>query len=196
MDEHPKTQARVVAEAARLFNQLGYTIASLDMIERELHVHSLPGDPFANGESLARAAFDFAAEASDRLLEEAVAGEASTPDQLEALVTAFRRFVEDPPVEGGSPVFHAAVQSHQAFPFLEVRARDIVSGWRHRVRRIVRRGIKLGEIRPSARPEQVASIVVGTMEGAIFLYRIYDDTSHLDRSVEYLRRYFTEEVFA
>lgn len=196
MPDHPETQAQVIAEAARLFNQLGYTVASLDVVERELRVHSLPGDPFAVGEQLARAAFDFAAEASDRVLQEAVEAESTAVGQLQALIEAFRRFVEDPPVDGGSPVFHAAVQSHQAFSFLEDRAREIVNGWRHNVRRIVRRGIKLGEIRPSARPEQVASIIVGTMEGAIFLHRIYDDTSHLDRSVEYLRRYLDEDVFA
>lgn len=196
MKEAPKIDARVIAEAARLFNQLGYTVSSLDMIERELRVRSILGGAVIDGEQLAQAAFDFAASASDRILQEAVEGEETTVGQLEALIGAFRRFVEDPPVEGGSPVIHAAVQSHHAFPFIEDRAREIVNGWRHRVRRIVREGIKLGEIRPSARPEEVASIIVGTMEGAIFLHRIYDDITHLGRSVEYLRRYLSEEVYA
>ncbi len=195
MPKNPVIRTQVVAEAARLFNRLGYTVSSLNIIERELRMQS-PDDQFVSGEELARAAFDFAADVSDAILREAVEGETTTVGQLGALIEAFRRFAEDPPVEGGSPVFHAAVQSHQAFPFLQDRARDIVNGWRQRVRRIVRRGIKLGEIRPSARPEQVASIVVGTMEGAIFLHRIYNDTSHLDRSVGYLRRYLTIEVYA
>lgn len=192
----PNDQAHVIAEAARLFNQLGYTISSLDMVERELRVGLTSEDSFFGGEELARAAFDFAVEASDGVILRAVEGETTMVGQLNALIGAFRRFVENPPVEGGSPVFHAAVQSHQAFPFIEDRARSVVNGWRHQVRRIIRTGIKLGEIRPSADPEQVASIVVGTLEGAIFLHRIYDDTSHLDRSIEYLHRYLEEEVYA
>lgn len=184
----------LIAEAARLFNQWGYATSTVDTIQRELGLESRSEPPYNDGEALARAAFEYAAEASERILDAAVEGEASGIDRLLALILAFRRFVEDPPVDGGSPVFHAAVRSHQAFPFMEERARDIITGWRRRVRRIVRAGIKSGEIRPSARPEHVASIIVGTMEGAIFLHRIYNDTSHLDRSVHYLVRFIDQEV--
>lgn len=196
MEESHETTTLLVAEAARLFNQFGYAASSLDLVRRELRLNSFSDHAFGDGERLARAAFDYAAAAADSILEDAVNAETTTTGRLEALVGAFRRFVEDPPVAGGSPVFHAAVQSTHAFPFLEERAREIVNGWRHHVRRIVREGIRLGEIKPSAQPEHVASVIVGTMEGAIFLHRIYNDATHLDRSELYLNRFLEQEVRA
>ncbi|MEX0601594.1 MAG: hypothetical protein WD205_13175, partial [Rhodothermales bacterium] len=102
MEESHETTDHLVAEAARLFNQFGYAASSLDLVRRELRLSSFPENALGDGERLARAAFDYAAEASDRILEEAVHAEMTTTDQLEALIGAFRRFVEDPPVAGGS----------------------------------------------------------------------------------------------
>ena len=194
--ERQRNPTRAVAEAARLFNLLGYTVTSLDIVERELRVRWEQMDPSPGGEQLAREAFDFSAAASDRLLRTAVEAEETGPGKLDAFVTAFRSAMERPPVEGGSPALFAALPSFEALPFLEARVRAVVDGWRHHVRRIIRLGIRRGEFRPSALPEQVASIVVGTMEGAMFLHRLYGDASHVDRSIAYLHRYFESEVLA
>lgn len=196
MEQQDDTRLEVVIEAARLFNHFGYDVTSLDVVERELRVRAFSdsADLLDDREALAMAAFDYAVEQTNGMLYEAAAAAADSVDQLSAIIEAFRLFVENPPVEGGCPVFDAALQSASALPFLEERARNAVSEWRRRVRQIVRRGIQLGEIHPAADAEEVASIIVGTMEGAIFLHRIYNDSSHLDRSVAYLERYLDETV--
>lgn len=180
--------ATLVEEAARLFSQFGYAVSSVDLVEHKLRV----GD----GERLAEAAFDLAVERLDGVLYEAIDAECHAADQLTAVVRVFRDFAVDPPVAGGCPVFSATAASGTVLPFFQGRARDVVSGWRRHVRKIVRRGIKMGEIHPAADAEEVASIIIGTMEGAIFLYRIYGDPSHLDRAVDYLDRYLIERVRA
>lgn len=198
MEQHDESPHAVIIEAARLFNHFGYDVTSLDVVERELRVRAAPDaaldELLRDREALAMAAFDYCVEQTNVLLFDAAAAATDAVDQLYAMIAAFRLFVEHPSVQGGCPVFDAALQSNSALPFLEERARGAVSGWRRRVRQIVRRGIKVGEVHPAADAEEVASIIVGTMEGAIFLHRIYHDSSHLDRSVAYLGRYLEETV--
>lgn len=196
MEQNDDGHREVVIEAARLFNQFGYDVTSLDVVERELRVRiptAAAGLP-RNREQLAMEAFDYAVEQANLLIFAGIDEGAHAVDQLFAVIRAFRIFVESPSVEGGCPVFDVSLQSAGALPFLEDRARRAVSEWRRCVRQIVRRGIKTGQVHPAADSEEVASIIVGTMEGAIFLHRIYNDTSHLDRSVAYLERYLDETV--
>lgn len=198
MEYDDETRSAVVIEAARLFNQFGYDVASLDIVERELRFRA-PSDPLTDDllrdrEALAMTAFDYAVEQTNTRLYAGVNDETDAVDQLLAIVQAFRALVESPSSEGGCPVFDAALHSASALPFLEDMARSAVSEWRRRVRHIVRRGIQVGDVHPAADAEEVASIIVGTMEGAIFLYRIYNDASHLDRSVAYLAHYLDETV--
>ncbi len=196
MEHSDDSRRDVVIEAARLFNHFGYDVTSLDVVERELRVR-IPDTTerlLQDREALAVEAFDYAVEQTNLLLYAAIDDDTHAVDQLLAIIQGFRVFVESPPIEGGCPVFDAALQSASALPFLEARARRAVSEWRRCVRRIVRRGIKIGQVHPAADAEEVASIIVGTMEGAIFLHRIYNDASHMDRSVAYLERYLEETV--
>ena len=189
---------QVVIEAARLFNQFGYAVTALDVVERELRVRIAAVNSIdrllQDREALAAEAFDYAVERANALLYGSLEVDMHAVDQLLVIVRAFRTFVEQPPGEGGCPVFDVALQAPSALPFVEERARNALSDWRRRLRRIVRSGIKLGEVHPAADAEEVASVLIGSMEGAIFLHRIYKDAAHLDRSIAYLERYLDETV--
>ncbi len=107
-------QLEVVIEAARLFNHFGYDVASLDLVERELRVRASADaqarDLLNDREALAAAAFDYAVEQTNSMLYAAADGADHSVDQLSAIIAAFRSFVENPPVEGGCPIFTAALQ--------------------------------------------------------------------------------------
>jgi hypothetical protein len=79
-----------------------------------------------------------------------------------------------------------------ALPFVRSSAQQAVNRWRHRIRRLVRTGIKNGEIFPGVDPEEVSSIFLSTLEGAAVMYHLYDDASHLDRAQKHLRAYVGE----
>ena len=55
------------------------------------------------------------------------------------------------------------------------------------VRRIISKGIERGEVRPSVDVETWTSVMIATLEGAVMLSRLYQDTVHMRRAVEYIR---------
>ncbi len=191
MERTQQIRARVVEEAARLFNRYGYATASLDLVVRELRLRDVP-DFFDDVETLAKAAFDYGVERSDRVLDEAVLAHEGPLDQLAGLVGGFRGLVEYPPDHGGCPVFCVSPNAPGAFSFVRASAQEAISRWRHRIRRLVREGIKLGVVHPGVDPEEVSSIFLSTLEGAVVMYLLYDDASHLDRAQRHLSSYLAE----
>ena len=182
---------RIVREAARLFSRYGYATTSVDLVVRELRL-STSTDYFDDLETLAKAAFEYGIERSDRLLDAAVCGHKGTVDRLAGLVCGFRALVDNPPDEGLCPVFSFSPSVAGALPFVRSSAQQAVSRWRHRIRQLLRTGIKNGEILPGVDPEEVSSIFLSTLEGAAVMYHLYDDASHLDRAQKHLYAYIDE----
>ncbi len=191
MERIEEIRLRVVQEAARLYNQYGYALASLDLVARELRIRDLP-DYYEDQEVLAMAAFDYGVAHAERVLDEAVHLQEGSLNQLAALLGGFRGLVEYPPNECGCPVFNVSPHLAGSLPFLRSRTQDAISGWRHRIRRIVRYGLRDGEIHPGIDPEEVASIFLSTIEGAVAMYLLYEDGSHLDRAQAHLSAYLSE----
>ena len=191
MERTEQVRSRVVQEAAKLYNQYGYALASLDLVARELRVRDIP-EFFEDQETLAMAAFDYGVERAARVLDEAIHAQEGWLNQLAGLVGGFRGLVEYPPSDGGCPVFNVSPHLAGALPFLRARTQNAISGWRHRIRRIVRYGLRDGEIHPGVDPEEVASVFLSTLEGAVAMYLLYEDESHLDRAQAHLSAYLSE----
>lgn len=191
MPQTLQIQPRVVREAARLFSRYGYVTTSFDHVVRELRLYGAP-EGVDDIEALAKAAFDYGVERADRALDEAVWAHQGALNQLAGLIGGFRSLVEYPASDGGCPIFRASPHVPGALPFLRSSAQEAVSSWRHRIRRLVRTGIKHGEIHPGVDPEEVSSIFLSTVEGAVVMYLLYDDPSHLDRAQRHLTTYLTE----
>jgi hypothetical protein len=43
-------------------------------------------------------------------------------------------------------------------------------------------------------PDELATFLIATLEGAIMLSKLYNDTTHMNRSVEYLETYLEMNV--
>lgn len=188
MTRTDQLRTRVVEEAAGLFNRYGYAVTSVDLVLRELRVRKLPA-VFEDAEILAKAAFDYDLECADRVLDQATLEHDNPVDQLAGLIRGFRSLVERPSRHGVCPVFCASAHTRGAFSFVRTSTQDAVRRWRHRIRRLIREGIKLGMIAPSADPEELSSVILATLEGAAAMYLLYDDPSHLDRAEGHLAEY-------
>jgi hypothetical protein len=57
------------------------------------------------------------------------------------------------------------------------------------VERIVAKGTERGELRANTDPAAVATLLTATLEGAIMLSKLYDDTSYMLRAVQHLNWY-------
>jgi hypothetical protein len=64
-----------------------------------------------------------------------------------------------------------------------------MDNWRTTIHRIVNKGIERQEIRPGVDADEVASILIATLEGAIMLSNLYKDPRHMQRAANHIAHY-------
>jgi TetR/AcrR family transcriptional repressor of nem operon len=185
-----RTRQHIVAQAAPLFNQKGYEGCSMGEIMEAtgmekggIYRH------FASKEELALAAFDFAWEEAShgrtRGLEE-------IEDPLLRMEAFIRNFVERrPALRGGCPLLNTAIDTDDGNPALRARAREALAGWRTRLSSLMDSAMQQGTVKGGIQPRAVASIVIGTLEGALMMSRLDGDRHALETARDHLISYIT-----
>lgn len=195
MNRAQTTRAAIVAQAAPLFNQRGYTGVSMSdiMAATGLKKGGLYNH-FDSKEELALAAFEYAIRQVRRRFIEALRNTRTATEGLLAILAVMQRYVLDPPVEGGCPVLNTAVDSDDAHPALRARAQQAMTELQDYIRVTVQQGIDGGEFRTGADPDEVASLLLATLDGALVLSKLYDDARHMNRAVAHLQWYIHEHL--
>jgi AcrR family transcriptional regulator len=199
MPKGDETRARILRQAAEVFNRLGYAGASVSDLEAATGLRTggiyrhFPGGK----EGLAREAFRYAVRRFEERFEAAAATPGDAIARLNAIIAVYRRHAGQPPLPGGCPVMNTAIE-HDAGGSTELRrqARRAMDRWLALVGGIVAEGQASGEIRRGPAPKTVASMVLSTMEGAIMLAGLYRDPSHVERAAEQLSTYLEEALRA
>lgn len=165
------TRQRIIAAAAPVFNQRGYSGCSMQDIMQAtglekggLYRH------FANKEELAAEAFRFAlAQCAKTWTEDLENIEGS----VAKLRSAVQRFLKTPsPIPGGCPVLNTAIDADDGNLVLRKLVRDGIQAWKARISHIVRTGIERGEIRPTIEPQSIANTMISLLEGSLMMSRI------------------------
>ncbi len=190
MSKGEQTRERILARSAQLFNRQGYSGSSLSDIMRETGLEK-GGiyNHFTSKEQLALELFDYAYELVRQRVRNALAGKFNAIERLLAIVSVFQGIVEDPPVAGGCPILNTAIEADDANELLRDRARSAMTDWRTTIHRIVNKGIERQQIRPDIDADEVASILIVTLEGAIMLSNLYKDPVHMQRAADHMVRY-------
>jgi len=190
MSKGEATRERILAHSAQLFNRQGYAGASLADIMRETGLEK-GGiyNHFSSKEQLALESFDYAYELVRQRVRQALAGKFNAIERLLAIVSVFQSEVDDPPVAGGCPILNTAIEADDANEVLRDRARAAMDDWRDTIHRIVNRGIERGEVRPTTDADEVASLLIATLEGALMLSNLYKDPIHMRRAAAHMIRY-------
>jgi TetR/AcrR family transcriptional repressor of nem operon len=185
-----RTRRVIVEKAAALFNTRGYFGSSMNDLMRETGLEK-GGiyNHFSSKEELACAAFDYSAALMRERFEAALASREGAVERLFAIVDVLGCLANDPPVAGGCPILNTAVESDGANPELKERAGEAMSGWLRLLGRIVKEGVRTGELPPDTDPRKTASVVLATLEGAVMLSRLCDDPAHMSRAVEHLKEH-------
>lgn len=190
MSKARETREKIIQEAAVLFNQYGYSGSSMSDIMRVTGLQK-GGiyNHFKSKDELALQAFDFAAKCvSDRLIL-ALKGHRQASARLKAILSVFRSYAESPPLPGGCPILNTAIESDDAHPALRLRVQAAMDAWRSLIAKIITKGIARGEIQGTLDADEVATILISTLEGAIMMSKLYGDSLHLERAVAHLEKY-------
>lgn len=188
------TRQRIVETAAPVFNRRGYAGASMAHLMEAaglekggLYRH------FESKDALALAAFDHAVHLSGQRIRQCVLdGGPTAAGRLLGVARGMATSGLDPAVPGGCPLLNTAIEvddpsldgDSALYPALRTRTRRAMSDLLRVVRRIVTEGVASGELREDVDADAEASLLVGTMEGALLLTRLYDDPTHLHRALQ------------
>ncbi|MEB3356183.1 MAG: TetR/AcrR family transcriptional regulator [Synechococcales bacterium] len=190
MSKAEETKLKIIQQAANLFNQQGYAGSSMSDIMKATGLKK-GGiyNHFVSKDELAIAAFDFAVEQVSQRYVRALKGKRGAIASLKAIVHTFCTAADELPLKGGCPLLNTAVESDDAHPALRERTQQAMYRWRHLVHQVVQRGVDGSEIQPAVNPDEVATVLIAVMEGALMLTKLYGDRIHLQRAEAHLNGY-------
>jgi len=185
-----ETRENIIRKAAALFNQHGFAGSSMSDImaatglqKGGIYRH------FESKEQLAVEALDYAVELMGRRFSDALEGKTRAIERLNAIVSVFAALPHDPPVPGGCPVMNAGIENDDGNPVLRQHAREAMDGLRALVVRVTERGLERGEVRAGVDPQDLASVLIATLEGGVMLSKLYGDEAHVARTAAHLREH-------
>jgi TetR/AcrR family transcriptional regulator, transcriptional repressor for nem operon len=195
MSKGEETKEKILQQAAELFNQQGYAGSSISDIMRVTGLQK-GGiyNHFKSKDDLALQAFDFAiAQLRQRYLA-AIHSKRHAIERLQAIIAVFRSYVDNPPIKGGCPLLNTAIESDDAHPALRQRTQQAMNSWRNLFYRIIQKGIEKGEIRSTVDADEVTTILIATLEGAMMMSKLYGDSIHLERAINHLTHYIESQL--
>lgn len=197
MSKGDDTRNRILESSVNLFNQHGFAGTSLSDVMRATGLQK--GGIYRHFESkdeLALETFDLAYRRLRRHYLLALRGYRSAPDRLNAMLAAFGDLAEGAPLLGGCPILNTTIDSDDSHPALLAKARAAMDDWLSTFVMILNSGRERGEIKADIDVPGEAARIVASLEGALVLCRLFDDTAHLERMKDALREHFRDDLFA
>ncbi|MEL6929833.1 MAG: TetR/AcrR family transcriptional regulator [Cyanobacteria bacterium J06600_6] len=184
------TKAHIIEQSAAVFNQKGYAGSSMADIMRATGLKK-GGiyNHFASKDELALAAFDYGVSLISQRIWSVVRSERNAVARLNALVSAYLTYIDDPPLVGGCPILNTAIETDDTDSPLRDRALAAMNSWRGLIVKIVKKGIKRGDIKPTVEADEIATIIICNIEGAMMMSKLEQNPVHLRRAIAHLRNY-------
>ncbi|MFQ4144936.1 TetR/AcrR family transcriptional regulator [Chlorogloeopsis sp. ULAP02] len=195
MSKGEQTKEKILQLAAELFNQQGYAGSSISDIMRVTGLQK-GGiyNHFQSKDELALMAFDYAIAQMRQLHRTALRSKRHAIERLQAIVDVYYTLIENPPIKGGCPLLNTAIESDDAHPALRDRAQQAMNSWRDMVCRIIQKGIEKGEIHPTVDADEVATIMIATLEGGVMMSKLYGDAIYITRLIKHLNNYIATQL--
>ena len=193
MTKGEETRQRIVAEAAKLFNQHGFEGGSMsELMEATGLEKGGIYRHFSSKEELAAEAFDYA---WGMALDARMRDLDSIPDGVDRLKQFVRNFIDRrPSVPGGCPLLNTAIDADDGNPVLRDRARRALQGWRQRLTDVIAEGIKRKEIKRDVDSRNLSTLIISSLEGALMMSRLERTNDALLAVQSYLEDYLETAV--
>ena len=196
MRKGEQTRQDIIRKAAPIFNQRGFDGAALSDLMRAtglekggIYRH------FASKEQLAGEAFDYAWQLALETRFGGLQEIANSVDRLKQIVWNFRDRRAGL-VKGGCPLLNMAIYSDDGNPALRTKARRAFGSWLACLRYTVEEGQHRGEIRAGVAPNDLATLIVTTLEGGLMLERLQKTPEPLNIVCRHLEEYLEANIRA
>ena len=195
MSKAEATKARIIQQSAVVFNQKGYAGSSMaDIMQATGLKKGGIYNHFASKDELALAAFDYAVSLISQRIWSVVRTKRNAIERLDALVSSYLTYIDDPPIVGGCPILNTAIETDDTDSPLRDRALAAINSWRSLIVKIVEKGIKKGEIEATVEADTIATIIICNIEGAMMMSKLEKNPVHLRRAIAHLKAYLRENL--
>lgn len=179
------TRQMIIEKSAAILNQKGFAATSLAdiMAATKLEKGGIYNH-FEGKDDLALAAFEYAISLTWGQLRASMQPYTRSIDRLVAFVDAYRVMSVHPPLPGGCPLLNTGIETAYTHPQLRDRVRQAMDFLLRFIARLIARGQESGEIRPDVDGAAIAPLIIGMIEGGVFLARLYQDQSYVDHAVQ------------
>ncbi len=195
MSKAQQTKARIIRQAAELFNRKGYAGSSVaDIMQATGLKKGGIYNHFKSKDELALAAFDYAVSLLGKRIWSVVKTKRNAIDRLDALISNYLIYIDNPPIAGGCPILNTAIETDDTNSLLRDRVLAALNSWRNLIVRIIEKGIKKGEVRSTVEPDAVATIIICNIEGALMMSKLEQNPIHLKRAIAHLQQYIQDNL--
>ncbi len=125
-----------------------------------------------------------------------VRSQANACDQLLAMIRGYRSYAADRVFEGGCLILNLAIEMDDINEGLKRELAALIMSWRRWIMRIVEEGKRRKEIRDEADSDQLATMIISSLQGAMIQFKIFSDLRFYDQTYEFFQRYLDSEVRA
>lgn len=187
------TKEKIITKSAELFNTYGYHGCSLSdiMAATQLKKGGIYNH-FKSKDEIAIEAFNHNYDqVIGRFKEQLSRIDSKDPiDKLYKAIDVFASFADEPVVKGGGcPIFNTAMDSTNTHPELKRKAKLGIQGLRTYIQIKLREAIDTGYLNPGMNTDEVASLFVMTLEGAIVMSRVNENTDCVGVASKHLKDY-------
>jgi TetR/AcrR family transcriptional repressor of nem operon len=189
-----QTRGDIVRKSAPLFNQKGYEGTSLsDLMDATGLQKGGIYRHFSSKEALATEAFDYS---WGKAVSGRLDGVAEVTDCVDRLKKMIDNFVElrEGLVPGGCPLMNTAIEADDGNPALRARAKKALQNWTVRLSKITSEGIEKQQINHRVNPLKLSQLIIGSLEGALFISRLQRNDEPLRAIKQYLSEYLEQNV--
>jgi TetR/AcrR family transcriptional repressor of nem operon len=184
-----RTKQFIIEKIAPIFNQKGYASTSLhDMIVATgLTKGSIYGN-FESKDEVALAAFDYNFQCVVTYIRGQMENRTSIIDKLMVYPETYRNYMQLPFLQGGCPVLNTAIEADDMHPGLKTKAANAIQFWRSSMERQLNEGITLGEIKSDININEVCTVIISLIQGAVMQTKVTGNTTALKSGMDYLER--------
>ncbi len=192
-----KTREIIVDKAAQLFSRKGFYGTSVEDIAQAVGLTkgAIYGH-FDSKEDICYAVLEKAGRMIQAKVNPYVRGEANACDQLLAMIRGHRSYAEDRVFEGGCIILNLAVEMDDTNEGLRDDLAARIMALRQWIIRIVEEGKRKGEIRAKVDSDQLATLIMSSLQGAMIQFKMFSDLRFYDQTYEFFQRYLDSEVRA
>jgi TetR/AcrR family transcriptional regulator, transcriptional repressor for nem operon len=193
MRKGERTKRMIIEKTSGLLNTQGYLATSItDIMKKTGMEKGGIYNHFKSKQELSLDAFSFSIETMSTTYQEVIRSNNTSIEKLNAILEVFLLLAEGKPIPGGCPLLNAAIESDDAHPALRDATRKAMNDLYDMILRIIRNGIKNGEVTSTIDSETFTTIFISTIEGSLMLTKLYNDTIYINRAIGFLKDYLAK----